>query len=205
MYSLLLPESILVGLPAFFPAIIFYQSTKLFKDTEIYKLMYSLLPQILFFIYFYIDSIHFNMNIEGSMAPYALKVSLASLVIGIMFYLIKNTNILKNNFTKLLALLTVVSVIFFMSPLLFWIGGLLILPALVLYQSSEFFQGTILTKILLSILPWIIWLIVLYFIKGDKMIVIGIYMVIVSLIIGCFTVLINNNKVHKETTKHRSQ
>lgn len=206
MYSLLLPESILVGLPIFFPAIIFYQSTKLFKDTEINKLIYSLLPQILFFIYFYVDSIHFNMNLKGSMAPYALKASLASLVIGIMFYLIKCTKILKNNFTKLLALLTIVSIIFFMSPILFWIGGLLILPAIVLFHSSKFFKGTISSKILLSLLPWAGWLIVLYFIEGDKMIIIGIYMVMVSLIIGYFTVLINNNnKVYKETTKHRSE
>lgn len=206
MYSLLLPESILVGLPVLFPAVVFYQSTKLFKDTEINKLLYSLLPQVLFFIYFYIDSIHFNMNLKGSMAPYALKVSLASLIIGIMFYLIKCTAILKNNFTKLLALLTIVSIIFFMSPILLWIGGLLILPALVLFQSSKFFQGTISTKILLSLLPWVMWLIVLYFIEGDKMIIVGIYMVIVSIIIGCFTVLINNNnKVYKETTKHRSE
>lgn len=191
-FSLLLPESALVGLPLLFPGITFYYSTRFFDVEAIKKVIYSSIPQILFFAYFYIDSIYLSSSNKGSLAPYALYESLSSLVVCIIFYTVKNTEFLRNNFYKSIALFIVVACVFFMSPILFWTGGLLVLPAIILFQSVKVFQGTKKFKILLGILPWMLILWYSY-IQGigekDQMIYILVSMIIFSLFIGLLVTL----------------
>ena len=205
---MLLPESLLVGLPLFFPAIIFYHSTKLFNDIEKKKIIYSLIPHIVFFIYFYTYNIYLSADTKGSMALYALYASLTSLAVGTIFYMLKNTVLLKNNLMRFIALCIVVASVFFMSPILFWIGGLLILPAIILFQSVKAFQGTKKFKILLGILPWMLipMLILLYsYIQGmgeiDQMIYILVSMIVFSLLIGLLVTLSKSSAQSQVTDK----
>ena len=208
IYSLLLPNSALVGLPLLFPGITFYYSARFFDVESIKKVIYSSIPQILFFAYFYIDSIYLSSNNKVSLAPYALYESLSSLVVCIIFYTLKNTEFLRNNFYKSIALFIVVACVFFMSPILFWIGGLLVLPAIILFQSVKAFQGTKKFKILLGLLPWMLipMLILLYsYIQGigemDQMIYIIASMILFSLSIGILVAFSKSSAQSQVTDK----
>ena len=142
------------------------------------------------------------------MALYALYASLTSLAVGTIFYMLKNTVLLKNNLMRFIALCIVVASVFFMSPILFWIGGLLILPAIILFQSVKAFQGTKKFKILLGILPWMLipMLILLYsYIQGigeiDQMIYILVSMIVFSLLIGLLVTLSKSSAQSQVTDK----
>jgi len=162
----------------------------------------------LFFAYFCIDSIYLSSSNKGSLTPYALYESLSSLVISMIFYIVKNTELLRNNFYKSIALFIIVACVFFMSPILLWIGGLLILPAIILFQSVKAFQGTKKFKILLGILPWVLipMLILLYsYIQGiekmDQMIYILVSMIVFSLLIGLLVTLSKSSAPSQVTDK----
>jgi len=79
---------------------------------------------------------------------------------------------------------------------LFWMGGLLIIPSIILIVSFNNFQGSILNKTFLSLLPWSILLILnyIYRIKDNSEVFAAApnEMIIISLIFGLIITIIYN-------------